>query len=104
MIIVNINRNNDPNNMVEFNFPPILDKDDIIDKTKNHVYHKMKYEILCVIKKYKVNNNDFFLLFCKNFINNEWYAYNNNKIRKTDFNEVNSDNKTTCLIIYYKQK
>lgn len=104
VIIVNINRNNDPNNMVEFNFPAILDKDDIIDKTKNHVYHKMKYEILCVIKKYKVNNNDFFLLFCKNFINNEWYAYNNNKIRKTDFNEVNSDNKTTCLIIYYKQK
>ena len=100
LIIININRNNDPNNLVEFKYPEVIDKKDIINATKAPVFNEMKYEIFCVIKKYKIYNNSQFLMFCKNFINDTWYSYNIKNIRKVDIKEVFMDSKKTCLIIY----
>ena len=100
LIIININRNNDPNNLVEFKYPEMIDKKDIINATKAPVFNEMKYEIFCVIKKYKIYNNSQFLMFCKNFINDTWYSYNIKNIRKVDIKEVFMDSKKTCLIIY----
>ena len=100
LIIININRNNDPNNMVELNFPEILEKKDFINSEKTQQYYNLKYEIFCIVKKYKINNNFQYLLFCKNFVNNTWYSYNNKDIRKTELNEAISDSKNICLIIY----
>jgi len=100
VIIININRFNDPNNMVEFNYPEKIEKKNIINQSKSSVFDNYKYEIFCVLKQYKINNNFQYLLFCKSFVNNTWYSYNNQYIRKTDLKEATSDNKNTCLIIY----
>ena len=100
VIIININRHNDPNNIVEFNFPEIIEKKDFINLNKAEKYYEFKYEIFCVLKKYKINNNYQYILFCKNFINNTWYSYNNQDIRKSELKEAMSDSKNACLIIY----
>ena len=100
IIIININRFNDPNNMVEFNYPEKIEKKDIINQSKSSIAKNDKYEIFCVLKQYKINNNFQYLLFCKSFVNDTWYSYNNQYIRKTDLKEATSDNKNTCLIIY----
>ena len=103
VIIININRNNDPNHVVEFKFPEKFDKKDIINTDKTPNYFDMNYELISVMRKNKVNNNNYqFLLFCKNFINHTWYSYNNQNIQKSDYNEAISDGKNTCLIIYKK--
>ena len=100
IIIININRFNDPNYMVEFKYPEKIEKKDIINQSKTPNFRNAKYEIFCVLKQYKINNNFQYLLFIKNFVNNTWYSYNNQYIRKTDINEATSNYKNTCLIIY----
>ena len=100
IFIVNIDRNNDPNNVVEFKYPEKIEKKDFINQNKINEFKDVKYELFCIIKNYKINNNSNFIMFCKNFVNNEWYSYNNKIIKKTDLNEAISDGKNTYLIIY----
>ena len=100
IIIININRFNDPNNMVEFKYPEKIEKKNLINQSKTTNYKNFKYEIFVVLKQYKINNNFQYILYIKNFVNNTWYSYNNQNIRKTDINEATSDYKNTCLIIY----
>ena len=100
IFIININRNNDPNNIVEFKYPEKIEKKDFINQNKINQFKDVKYELFCIIKNYKLNNNSNFVMFCKNFVNNEWYSYNNKHIKKSDINEAISDGKNTCLIIY----
>ena len=102
IIIININRFNDPNNMVEFKYPEKIEKKNLINQSKTTNYQNFKYEIFVVLKQYKINNNFQYILYIKNFVNNTWYSYNNQNIRKTDINEATSDYKNTCLIIYQK--
>ena len=102
LIIININRNNDPKNLVEFKYPEIIEKKDIINTNKVSINDKLnfKYEIFCVLKQYKIDNNLNLILFCKSFTNNTWYSYNNKKIREAKLEEATSDYENTCLIIY----
>ena len=100
IIIINLNRFNDPNNMVEFKYPEKIEKKNLINQSKTTNYKNFKYEIFVVLKQYKINNNFQYILYIKNFVNNTWYSYNNQNIRKTDINEATSDYKNTCLIIY----
>ena len=100
IIIININRFNDPNNMVEFKYPEKIEKKNIINQSKTTILKNFKYEIFCVLKQYKINNNFQYILYIKNCINDIWYSYNNQNIRKADINEATSDYKNTCLIIY----
>ena len=102
IIIININRFNDPNNMVEFKYPEKIEKKNLINQSKTTNYKNFKYEIFVVLKQYKINNNFQYILYIKNFVNNTWYSYNNQNIRKADINEAISDYKNTCLIIYQK--
>jgi len=100
IFIINVDRNNDPNNVVEFKYPEKIEKKDFINQNKINEFKDVKYELFCIIKNYKINNNSNFIMFCKNFVNNEWYSYNNKIIKKTDLNEAISDGKNTYLIIY----
>ena len=90
------------NNMVEFKYPEKIEKKNLINQSKTTNYNNFKYEIFVVLKQYKINNNFQYILYIKNFVNNTWYSYNNQNIRKTDINEATSDYKNTCLIIYQK--
>ena len=100
IFIINVDRNNDPNNVVEFKYPEKIEKKDFINQNKINEFKDVKYELFCIIKNYKINNNSNFIMFCKNFVNNEWYSYNNKIIKRTDLNEAISDGKNTYLIIY----
>ena len=100
LIIININRDKDPNNLVQFNYPEVFEKKDIINDKNDKSFKNIIYEIFCVIKKDKANNNSQFKLFCKNFINNQWYSYDNRNIKISNLNEAISDSRNTYLIIY----
>ena len=52
------------------------------------------------MKKYGINNNAQFILYCKNFVNGAWYLYDNKEIKETNLIQVTQDYKHTCLIIY----
>ena len=54
--------------MVQFNYPEVFEKKDIINDKNDKSFKNIIYEIFCVIKKDKANNNSQFKLFCKNFI------------------------------------
>ena len=81
IIIFNINRDSDPNNLVQLNYPNQLSSDDIINAQKNFLgVKKYRYDLSGIIRKVKINNNSIFILHCKNPINNKWYTYDNNNI------------------------
>ena len=100
IIIININRNNDVNNNVEFNYPENFEKKDFINQYKNPKFDNMKYELFCTLKKYKNNNNFEYKMFCKNFVNGKWYLYNDKNIKESNIKEAMSDGKYISLIIY----
>ena len=100
IIIININRDNDLNNKVELNYPEKIEKKDFINENKNDNFYNLKYELFCTIKKYRNNNNLEFKLFCKNFVNEKWYLYNDKYIKETNIKDAMSDGKYISLIIY----
>ena len=100
IIIININRNNDPENIVEFKYPENFEKKDIINPDEVTKFENNKYELFCVMKKYEINNNAQFILYCKNFVNGAWYSFDNKEIKETNLIQVTQDYKHACLIIY----
>ena len=100
IIIININRNNDINNKVEFNYPEYFEKKDFINQYKNPKFDNKKYELFCTLKKYKNNNNSEYKMFCKNFVNEKWYLYNDKNIKESNIKDAMSDGKFISLIIY----
>ena len=54
-----------------------------------------------MIKKDGGNNPFNFIAYCKNFINNNWYSYNNEQIKLVqDYKNQIFDEKNTHLLIY----
>ena len=100
IIIVDINRINDPNYLVEFKYPEYFEKKDIINLNEGYQINNYKYELFCVMKKYVINSDVQFILYCKNFINGAWYSYDNREIKETTLNKITEDLKHTCLLIY----
>ena len=82
IIIFNINKDDDPNNYVQLNYPNQFSNEDIINKNKNfRENRKLIYELFCVFRRRKNYNNSInFIMHCKNPINNNWYTYDNNLI------------------------
>ena len=100
IIIININRNDDVDNSVEFNYPEIIEKKDFINQNKNDNFNNMKYELFCTLKIYKNNNKLEYNLFCKNFVNNKWYLYDEKNIKESNLKNAMSDGKYISMIIY----
>ena len=92
IVIININREKDPNNNINFDYPEEFDGKEVINKTLN----LPKYELINVIKK--VNNEN--ISFYKSFTNNQWYAFNNKKIFSFENKNIIYDNKNAYLLIY----
>ena len=99
IIIFDINRDSDPNNIVSFNYPTELYSQNIIKKNLTNSVN-VKYELFSIIRKIQVNNSQQYILHCKNFVNGFWYSYNNKEIKIENYPVM--DLKNVCLLIYYK--
>jgi hypothetical protein len=97
VLIININRKEDPNNKISFKYPEQFDIEKVI-KQKMEI---SDYHLTSVIKK----DNDDYIAFCKNCINEKWYSYNNEKIELVNnYNEHIIDDKKACILIYTGNK
>jgi hypothetical protein len=98
ILIFNINRDKDPNNIKHFKYPMFFDGNKVINKD----FPLPNYELTTVIKKAVNNNKVMFAAYCKNFIDGKWYiyySYNNNIEILNNQNEL-IDDKRACLLIY----
>ena len=71
IIIININREKDPNNIINFDYPEEFNGKKVINDSNN--FQLPKYELVNVIKK--VNNIEYMSCY-KSFVDNQWYGYN----------------------------
>ena len=100
LIIFNINRDHDPYKKVFLNYPNEFYYNNVIDKTHNLPIQNSRYELIAVLRKIQINNNEQFIVHIKNFVNDKWYAYNNKEI--IEENSYTIDNLNTCLLVYQK--
>ena len=96
ILIFNINRDKDPNNVKHFKYPMKFDGSKVINKD----FQLPNYELTTVIKKDVNNNNVNFVAYCKNFIDGRWYVYYNNNIEILNDENQLIDDKRACLLIY----
>ena len=73
VLIIYINRENDPKNNIFFKYPEIFEGNKIINNNKVKMPN---YELTAIIKKVQNNN---YISFYKNFVNKLWYSYDNQK-------------------------
>ena len=95
IVIININREKDPNNNINFDYPEEFDGKKVINDSIN----LPKYELINVIKK---ENNEYISIY-KSFTNNQWYSFNNKKISSFENRNIIYDKKNTCLLIYRRK-
>lgn len=101
ILIINIDRQKDENNIISFEYPEKLKTNDIIN---NKDMDATEYELISVFMKYKNNNNQlqFYILY-KSFVNKQWYSFNNQKIELIKNYQQNIfDKKKATLLIYSK--
>ena len=99
VVIIYINREKDKDYNVSFKYPETFEGNKII----NNNLKLPNYQLNCVIK-IKRNKNFEYIALLKNFIDNRWYSYNNEKIEliKDDYKNHIFDEKNSCLLIYCK--
>ena len=91
VLIINFNREKGVKNDIKLNFDENIDINEFI-------YFKntpSKYRIIGVVTQFGGN----FIAFCKSFIDNNWYKYNNSTVSSSNFFEA----KTTgvpCILFY----
>ena len=95
-LIININRGN---NQKTFSYPKILESKSLVDNN----YDLGKYDLFCVIMKENNNFNNKYYAYIKNFINNNWYEYKDEKIRLVNDENGIVNKKNALLLIYQKQ-
>ena len=100
VIIFNINREYDQKNTVSFLYPESFNGKKIINKAID----LPDYELKSVIKRVKNNNNMEYITFYKDFIDHNWYFYNNDKIQlvQNNYKDYIFDEKNTIVLIYNK--
>ena len=101
VIIFSINREKDQNNTVSFKYPEEFNGKKII----NNIMELPDYELKIVIKKNKNKDDNIeYIGFYKNFIDNLWYSYKNDKIKliSNDYKKYIFDKKNTIVLIYTK--
>ena len=100
VLIININREKDPNNKIYFRYPEFFDGKKMINAGMPN------YQLTTVIKKIRnYNNNNFeYISFYQNIIDKRWYSFNNQRIELIQDNYKNYiiDDKNTILLIYTK--
>ena len=103
VLILNINRKNDINNIISFNYPEEFSGKKIINSDDK--YNLPDYELTSVILKKKDSLCDVkYKLFYKNFIDNNWYSYNNEEIILVqNYKNYIFDDKNACVLIYTKK-
>ena len=103
ILIININRDKDPNNTLSFTYPENFNGEKIISIN----YKSFNYELRAVINKVKKNNlnNWDYIISYKNFIDNNWYLYNNQNIKsiQKDYKKYIFQPKKACVLIYTKE-
>ena len=88
ILIINLNRGKG----LEFNIK--IDFDEYLDLI-NFVYYKEKspsfYEIIGMINLFEPSNtSDHFIAFCKSFVDNQWYKYDDTQVNLSSFQEAKS--------------
>ena len=99
VLIININREKDPNNKIYFRYPEFFDGQKMINAGMPN------YQLTTVIKKIRNYNNNFeYIAFYQNIIDKCWYSFNNQRIELIQDNYKNHiiDDKNTILLIYKK--
>ena len=94
IIVFNINRSFDKEKMISLDYPEYLD----LSKVGKSCFGN--YELCSVIK----NKNNIYYTYCRSFVDNKWYSFNNEKISLLeDYKQYIFDDKNSMLIIYSKQ-
>ena len=98
VLIININREKDPNNKIYFRYPEFFDGKKMINAGMPN------YQLTTVIKKIRNYNNFEYMAFYQNIIDKRWYSFNNQRIELIQDNYKNHiiDDKNTILLIYTK--
>jgi len=91
ILVISLNRGKG----LEFNVK--IDFDEYLD-IKNFIYYKEEspsfYELIGIVSYYESSNmNGHFIAFCKSFVDNQWYKYNDTEINLSSFQEARS----TCI-------
>ena len=100
ILIININREKDPEKTISFKYPEIFDGKKIINLDCPNISN---YKLTTIIKKIKRNNNNFeYISFYENIIDKHWYSFNNQRIEliQNDYKNYIFDEKNTIVLIY----
>ena len=97
ILIINIDRKKDPEYRISFKYPEQFDIQNIVQQEMEI----SDYVLTTVIKK----DNDSYIAFCRNYIDKQWYSYNNERIELVDnYKDVIIDDKNACILIYTGKK
>ena len=97
VLLVYLNRGKD-------NYNTILTYNEYLD-IKNFIYYKDSpnfYELIGIVNLfYNINNNMYFIAFCKSFIDYKWYKYDNEEVVLSSFDEAYSTGIPSILFYSY---
>ena len=113
ILIININREKDPNKIMKLNYPKILKYEKVVTKESgNAIVKNCEYELISVIKRVFKNEKDFYEkdetninIYCKNFNDKKWYLYNEEKETEilNQNNEKEIFDEKNALVLVYKK-
>ena len=88
VLVINLNRGKGLEFNVKINFEEYLD-------IKNFIYYKDKspsfYELIGIVTHFGPSSmSGHFIAFCKSFIDNQWYKYNDTQVNLSSFQEARS--------------
>ena len=84
VIIIDLKNNNETNVDIKINFEEIINIQDLFYSKDN-----IKYKLIGVISKYyQYGLSIQFIAFCKSFINNNWYKYNDSIVSLSFFKDI----------------
>ena len=97
VLLIYLNRRKD-------NYNTILTYNEYLD-IKNFIYYKDSpnfYELIGIVNLfYNINNNNYFIAFCKSFIDYKWYKYDNEEVVLSSFDEAYSTGIPSILFYSY---
>lgn len=98
ILIINVNRPKNQKKILKY--PKNLDSTYLLNIKPNH---PDIFELYSVIISKKINHEDVFYGYIKNFVNEKWYLYNSKEIKFID-NEDDAIDGENCLLLIYQKK
>ena len=98
ILIININR--PKNQKKKLKYPKNLDSTHLMGKKPDQ---PDIFELYSVIMSKRINQEDIFYGYIKNFVNKKWYLYNSKEIKFID-NEDDVIDGENCLLLIYQKK